>query len=125
MVSTGYSLRISLGVAIASLVATNGYWAYNALDHGVSITYTRETLQDYRAAMCGLVHLVNRGDISSAAIDELGPISAEAGSNWMAETMTVRAVNGSVVVSIEDESVRDLCDALFQTHRSPAPPDHE
>jgi hypothetical protein len=59
-----------IGLAVA-LVASNGWWAYHALDHGITITYMGVALDDNKIALSqtlAILRVIAQGDISKDSV---------------------------------------------------------
>lgn len=43
--------KIAIVSLVVALVASNGWWVYHALDHGITITYMGVALDDNKTAL--------------------------------------------------------------------------
>ena len=63
--------KIAIVGLVVALVASNGWWAYHALDHGITVTYMGVALDDNKIALSqtlAILPVVARGDISKDAV---------------------------------------------------------
>jgi hypothetical protein len=65
------SAKIAIISLVVALVASNGWWAYHALDHGITVTYMGEALEDNKTALSqtlSILPVVARGDASREVV---------------------------------------------------------
>ena len=55
--------RITIGLLLVALVASNAFWAYSALDAGVTGTYRDVSLNDAQIALRQSLALLNTHDV--------------------------------------------------------------
>ena len=73
--------RWSIGVLIALLIATNLWWAYNALDSGITYTYLKISLENNEEALAQTLAVIEAVSQVDATRESIIKAARNAGSN--------------------------------------------
>lgn len=68
-----------LALLVFALVSTNAWWAYKALDAGVSSSYQRVSLEEHRQALSRTLAIINVAAPASATRGEIMAAARNAG----------------------------------------------